>query len=131
MYTGKGKGKAEASTSQDYLRTLMSNTHYRPLTILEHLNLEQMIFGPHNLINYEPSNLTFKLRPYVRVDKQQICLTNNLWISYNKTPRDNGYFISVLNALSYYFTEKNTTNRFKFYLLLRDRHREYSIHGWR
>lgn len=118
MNTGKEKGKEEASSSQGYLKKLLSNTRYRQLTMLKHPKLERLIFGPHNLINCEPSNLTFILRPDVRVDKSQIYLIDNLWISYNKRPRDPRYFISVLNALSYYFTEKKNTNKFKFYVVL-------------
>lgn len=117
------KGKAEASDM--YLQTLLSNTHFkpqtmlRPQTTLENQKLERLYFGRQNLICFPPSNVNFRLRADTKTDKQQRCLLDNLWIAYNKDPKDNSYFVSVLNALSYYFTEKNEDKKFKFYVVIK------------
>ena len=125
------KGKATASTSEssvdNYLKILLSNTHFRPQTMLNtsqtsiDQTIERIHFGRQNLIYYPESNFSFKTRPEARVDRNQKCLLDNLWISYNKTPRDVSYFLAVMNALAQYFTEKNLTNKFKFYVIIQGR----------
>lgn len=51
MSAGKGKGKAEASPSQDnytkdmYVQTLLSNTHFTPQTMFDNQRFERLWFG--------------------------------------------------------------------------------------
>ena len=125
--TDKGKAKASDSSVDNYLKTLLSNTHFRPQTMLNTAQtssdqtIERIHFGRQNLIYYPDSNFSFKTRPEARVDRNQKCLLDNLWISYNKTPRDVSYFLAVMNALTQYFTDKNLTNKFNFYVIIQGR----------
>ncbi|KAG5614523.1 hypothetical protein H5410_014347 [Solanum commersonii] len=83
--------------------------------------MERLYFGKHNLIFYPPSNLSFRVKPETKIDKPQRCLIDNLWIAYNKIPRDNSYFISLVNSLSHYFTDKNEDKNFKLYVVVQER----------
>ncbi|KAG5605581.1 hypothetical protein H5410_027073 [Solanum commersonii] len=83
--------------------------------------MKRLYFGKQNLIFYPPSNLSFRVKPETKIDKPQRCLIDNLWIAYNKIPRDNSYFISVVNSLSHYFIDKNEDKKFRFYVVVQGR----------
>jgi len=132
MSTGKNKDKASSSSSSGqrdkdlYLQTLLRNTLFQPQTRLEEARLnttsmERLYFGKQNLIFYSPSNLSFRVKPETKIDKPQRCLIDNMWIAYNKIPRDNSYFISVVNSLRHYFTDKNGDKKFRFYVVVQGR----------
>ncbi|KAL3325106.1 hypothetical protein AABB24_038952 [Solanum stoloniferum] len=123
MYAGKDQGKKPAETSSDsYLQAFLRQTHFTPISGPDGLRnkmFDRLFFGTQSLIAYPDSNLTFRQKARSVTDRTQKCLLDNLWISFNKTPRDNAYFISVLNSLTHYFTERNQEKNLKFYTVTR------------
>lgn len=109
----KGKGSVPAF-SDIYAQTLLNNVHFRPKS--SHETLERLQFGKYNLICFPTSNFSFKVMPECNINKPQRCLIDNLWNAYHK--QDLKYFIASLNALSQYFTDKNTDKKFKFYVVV-------------
>ena len=121
MSTDKDRASSSSSIGQkdkDLLQTLLGNTLFQPQTRQNTTSMERIYFGRQNLIFYPPSNLSFRVKPETKIDRPQRCLIDNLWISYNKTPRDNSYFVSVVNSLSHYFTDKNEDKKFRFYVVV-------------
>ena len=64
-------------------------------------------FGKNSLKVYLRSNITFNLLPHLELDKEQKCIIDNLWISFNQIFNnqtnknlDRKYFIACLNCLS-------------------------------
>ena len=84
---------------------MLSNLHFRPLNKIDDVRIERLQFGQQHLIAYEPSNWTFRHLSNCQLDKQQTFLIDNIWIAHNK--KDTKYVIAILNALGYYFTNKN------------------------
>ena len=114
----KGK-KVQPSTSglaDSYKQTMLGNLHFKSLDKIDDVKIERLQFGQQNLIAYGPSNWTFRHLADCQLDKQQTCLIDNIWIAHNK--RDTKYVIAVLNALGYYFTNKNKDNKFKYYVVV-------------
>ena len=64
-------------------------------------------FGKNSLTAYPKSNITFNLLPHLELDKEQKCIIDYLWISFNhifnnqtNKSLDIKYFITCLNYLS-------------------------------
>ena len=116
MSTDKDRASSSSSGGQkdkDLLQTLLGNTLFQSQTRQNTTSMERIYFGKQNLIFYPPSNLSFRVKPETKIDRPQRCLIDNLWIAYNKIPRDNSYFVSVVNSLSHYFTDKNEDKKLK------------------
>ena len=105
--------------------------------VQQNSHLEQTLaFGKNNLRVFPISNLTFNILPHIELEKEQTCLIDNLWISFNQIFNnqanknlDRKYFISCLNSLSEYFHRKNKENNFSFYVIYQG-HRTRIFKTW-
>ena len=113
---GKKVQPSASGLTDSYKHAMLANLHFKPLDKIDDVRIERLQFGQQNLIAYEPSNLTFRHLSNCQLDKQQKCLIDNIWIAHNK--KDTKYVIAVLNALGYYFPNKNKENRFKYYVVI-------------
>ncbi|KAL2461330.1 Uncharacterized protein Adt_44751 [Abeliophyllum distichum] len=79
------------------------------------ISQDRIRFGNQELI--ASSNISFKPLAHVSLSKEEKCLLDNLWISYNKNPKEQKYFLACMNALSEHFSQNK--NKFKFYVVIK------------
>lgn len=80
---------------------------------------DKLRFGNIELLCFPNSNISFKTLSHISVTKAEKCILHNLWISYNKNPKDQKYFLACLNALSEHFSQDH--KQFKCYVVLNGR----------
>lgn len=80
---------------------------------------DKLRFGNIELICFPNSNISFKTLPHISTTKAEKCILDNLWISYNKNPKDQNYFLACLNAFSEHFSQDH--KKFKCYVVLQGR----------
>ncbi|KAL2486491.1 Uncharacterized protein Adt_31247 [Abeliophyllum distichum] len=78
---------------------------------------DRIRFGNQELVAFPSSNISFKPLAHVSLSKEEKCLLDNLWISYNKNPKDQKYFHACMNALPEHFSQNK--NKFKFYVVIK------------
>ena len=94
-------------------------TPYRParLNVCQTpFSSENLQFGNVSLQVFPNSNITFKILSDLCITKEQQCLLDNFWSSFNRQPQDKKYHLACLNALSQYFHASR--NQFKFYTVI-------------
>lgn len=80
---------------------------------------DKLRFGNVELLCFPNSNISFKTLSHISVSKSEKCILDNLWISYNKNPKDQKYFLACLNALSEHFSQDH--KKFKCYVVFQGR----------
>ncbi|XP_022841503.1 ras-related protein RABC1-like [Olea europaea var. sylvestris] len=103
------------SSSSSFPQTNLAQTH------------DKLRFGNVELLCFPNSNISFKTLSHISVTKSEKCILDNLWISYNKNPKDQKYFLACLNALSEHFSQDH--KKFKCYIVLQGRLPEI-YHTW-
>lgn len=103
----------------DFAKTSMAQTQEQtleePQTYDERLKQEKIRFGNQELLVFPRGKMSFKEFSHITLSKEQKCILDNLWISFNK--KDQKYFLACMNSLSEHFHQTKT--HFKFYVVFK------------